>query len=172
LWCGKCFALFISFFICTFSASLFNAQLLSAQSIPTVDVQKKFENGKASLAGKWALNWGEWTSLADIASSEGNFKIVQLPNFVSALVDDKTFNEYRFGTYILKLNNLSITFNEPAIRMGNVNVCLAGMARLMCASLSWLIRHCSVTWPVESSRVNCDWFTCCILKYSVLFISP
>jgi diguanylate cyclase (GGDEF)-like protein len=121
LWCGKCVALFISFYICTFNASLFSAQLLSAQSIPIVDVQKEFKNGKASLAGKWALNWGEWTSLADIASSEANFNIVQLPNFVSVLVDDKVLNEYRFGTYILKLNNLSITFNEPAIRMRNVN---------------------------------------------------
>jgi diguanylate cyclase (GGDEF)-like protein len=91
------------------------------QSVPTVDLQKEFENGKASLAGEWALSWGEWTPLADIAASKANFKIVQLPNFVSSLVDDKTLNENRFGTYILKLNNLSRTFNEPAIRMRNVN---------------------------------------------------
>jgi diguanylate cyclase (GGDEF)-like protein len=36
-------------------------------------------------------------------------------------VDDKILNEYRFGTYILNLNYLSITFKEPAIRMRNVN---------------------------------------------------
>jgi diguanylate cyclase (GGDEF)-like protein len=119
--CGKCIALLVSFFIGVFSASLLSAPLLSAQSIPTVDLQKEFKNGKASLAGEWALSWGEWTPLADIASSKANFKIVQLPNFVSALVDSKTLNENRFGTYILKLNNLKRTFNEPAIRMRNVN---------------------------------------------------
>ena len=119
--CGKCIALLVSFFIGVFSASLLSAPLLSAQSIPTVDLQKEFKNGKASLAGEWALSWGEWTSLEDITASEANFKIVQLPNFVSALVDSKTLNENRFGTYILKLNNLKRTFNEPAIRMRNVN---------------------------------------------------
>lgn len=119
--CDKYIALFVSFFICIFSAPLFSGPLLSAQSIPTVDVQKEFKNGKASLAGEWALSWGEWTSLADIASSEVNFKIVQLPNFVSTLIDDESLNEHRFGTYILKLNNLSRTFNEPVIRMRNVN---------------------------------------------------
>jgi len=117
---GKCIALILSFLICTFSASLFSAPLLFDQSVPTVDLQKEFENGKASLAGEWALSWGEWTPLADIASSKANFKIVQLPNFVSSLVDDKALNENRFGTYILKLNNLNRTFNEPAIRMRNV----------------------------------------------------
>jgi hypothetical protein len=119
--CGKCIALLVSFFIGVFSASLLSAPLLSAQSIPTVDLQKEFKNGKASLAGEWALSWGEWTSLEDITASEANFKIVQLPNFVSALVDSKTLNEKRFGTYILKLKNLSRTFNKPAIRMRNVN---------------------------------------------------
>jgi diguanylate cyclase (GGDEF)-like protein len=94
---------------------------LSAQPIPTVDVQKEFKNGKTSLAGEWALSWGEWTSLADIASSEANFKIVQLPNFVNTLIDESVLSEHRFGTYMLRLNNLSRTFNEPAIRMRNVN---------------------------------------------------
>jgi diguanylate cyclase (GGDEF)-like protein len=119
--CGKCITLLASLFIGVFSVPLFSAQLLSAQSIPTVDVQKEFKNGKASLAGEWALSWGEWTSLEDIAASEANFKIVQLPNFVTTLIDDKTLNELRFGTYILKLKNLSRTFNKPAIRMRNVN---------------------------------------------------
>ncbi|AGH43424.1 sensor domain-containing diguanylate cyclase [Paraglaciecola psychrophila] len=119
--CGKCIKLLASLFIGVFSVPLFSAQLLSAQSIPTVDVQKEFKNGKASLAGEWALSWGEWTSLEDIAASEANFKIVQLPNFVTTLIDDKTLNELRFGTYILKLKNLSRTFNKPAIRMRNVN---------------------------------------------------
>jgi diguanylate cyclase (GGDEF)-like protein len=119
--CGKCTKLFVSLFICIFSASLFSAPLLSAQSIPTVDVQKEFKNGKTSLAGEWALSWGEWTSLADIASSEANFKIVQLPNFVSTLIDESILSEQRFGTYMLRLNNLRRTFNEPAIRMRNVN---------------------------------------------------
>jgi diguanylate cyclase (GGDEF)-like protein len=118
---GKCIALIICCLICTFSTSLLSAPLLFDQSVPTVDLQKEFKNGKASLAGEWALSWGEWTPLADIASSQANFKIVQLPNFVSALVDSKTLNENRFGTYILKLNNLKRTFNEPAIRMRNVN---------------------------------------------------
>ena len=113
---GKFIPLIVSFFICTFSTPL-----LSAQSIPTVDVQKEIKNGKTSLAGDWALSWGEWTPLADIASSEANFEIVQLPNFVSNLVDDKAISEHRFGTYILKLSNLSRTFKEPAIRMRNVN---------------------------------------------------
>lgn len=119
--CGKCAELLVSLFICIFSASLFSAPLLSAQSIPTVDVQKEFKNGKTSLAGEWALSWGEWTSLADIASSEANFKIVQLPNFVNTLIDESVLSEHRFGTYMLRLNNLSRTFNEPAIRMRNVN---------------------------------------------------
>ncbi|WP_232787983.1 7TM diverse intracellular signaling domain-containing protein [Paraglaciecola sp. MB-3u-78] len=118
---GKCIALIVSCLICTFSTSLLSAPLLFDQSVPTVDIQKEFKNGKASLAGEWALSWGEWTPLADIASSKANFKIVQLPNFVSSLVDSKTLNENRFGTYILKLNNLKRTFNEPAIRMRNVN---------------------------------------------------
>lgn len=119
--CGKCAELLVSLFICIFSASLFSAPLLSAQSIPTVDVQKEFKNGKTSLAGEWALSWGEWTSLADIASSKANFKIVQLPNFVNTLIDESVLSEHRFGTYMLRLNNLSRTFNEPAIRMRNVN---------------------------------------------------
>jgi diguanylate cyclase (GGDEF)-like protein len=116
LGCGKFIALMLSFYICTFSTPL-----LSAQAIPAVDVQKELKNGKASLAGEWALSWGEWTPLEDIASSKANFEIVQLPNFISSLVDEKALNEYRFGTYILKLNNLSRTFNEPAMRMRNVN---------------------------------------------------
>jgi diguanylate cyclase (GGDEF)-like protein len=119
--CDRCIALIVSFLICTFSASLFCEPFLSAKSIPRVDLQKEFKNGKASLAGEWALSWGEWTPLSDIASSEANFKIVQLPNFVSTLIDDKSLNEHRFGTYILKLNNLSLTFDAPAIRMRNVN---------------------------------------------------
>ena len=118
---GKCIAVIVSFLICTFSASLLSAPLLFDQSVPTVDLHKEFENGKASLAGEWALIWGEWTPLADIAASKANFKIVQLPNFVSSLVDDKTLNENRFGTYILKLDNVNRTFKEPAIRMRNVN---------------------------------------------------
>jgi diguanylate cyclase (GGDEF)-like protein len=113
---GKFIVLIVSFLICTFSASL-----LSAQSIPVIDVQKEFKNGKASLAGEWALSWGEWTTLADIASSKVRFEIVQLPNFVSDLVGDGALNKHRFGTYMLKLNNLSQTFNKPAIRMRNVN---------------------------------------------------
>jgi diguanylate cyclase (GGDEF)-like protein len=113
---GKFIVLIVSFLICTFSASL-----LSAQSIPVIDVQKEFKNGKASLAGEWALSWGEWTTLADIASSKVRFEIVQLPNFVSDLVGDGALNKHRFGTYMLKLNNLSQTFNKPAIHMRNVN---------------------------------------------------
>jgi diguanylate cyclase (GGDEF)-like protein len=114
--CGKFIALIVSFYICTFSASL-----LAVQAIPTVDLQKEFKNGKTSLAGEWALNWGEWTPLKDIASSEASFEIVQLPNFVNDLVDDEVLNKYRFGTYILNLNNLSRTFNKPVIPMRNVN---------------------------------------------------
>jgi len=114
--CGKFIGLIVSFIFCTFSAAL-----LSAESIPTVDLEKAFKNGKASLAGEWALSWGEWTPLANIAASEAKFEIVQLPNFVSTLIDDKALNEHRFGTYILKMNNLSRTFNKPAIRMRNVN---------------------------------------------------
>jgi diguanylate cyclase (GGDEF)-like protein len=119
--CGRCIALLVSFFMCTFSASLLAVPLLSGQSIPTVDLQKEFKNGKASLAGEWALSWGEWTPLTDITSSEANFEIVQLPNFVSNLVGDAVLNKHRFGTYMLTLNNLSDTFNKPAIRMRNVN---------------------------------------------------
>jgi diguanylate cyclase (GGDEF)-like protein len=106
----------VSFFICTFSASL-----LAAQPIPTIDLQKEFKNGKASLAGEWALSWGEWTPLTAIASNEVNFEVVQLPNFVSTLVGDEALEKHRFGTYVLKLNNLGSTFNEPVIRMRNVN---------------------------------------------------
>jgi len=111
---------FIAFILSIFIGP-FSAPLLAAQPIPTVDVQKELVDGKASLAGEWALSWGTWTPLEDIASNKVDFEIVQLPNFVSTLVDDKILNEYRFGTYILKLNNLSITFREPAIRMRNVN---------------------------------------------------
>lgn len=64
---------------------------------------------------------GRWIPLEDIASNKANFDIVQLPNFISTLVDEKILNEYRFGTYLLKLNNLSNTFKEPAIHMRNVN---------------------------------------------------
>ena len=78
--------------------------------------KKQFKNGKTSLAGEWALSCGEWTSLADIASSEANFKIVQLPHFVNTLRDESVLSEYHFGTYMFRLN-LSRTFNEPAIRM-------------------------------------------------------
>jgi diguanylate cyclase (GGDEF)-like protein len=113
---GKFIVFILSIFIGTFSAPL-----LSAQPIPTIDVQKELENGKASLAGEWALSWGSWIPIEDITSSKANFEIVQLPNFVSTLVDDKILDEYRFGTYLLKLNNLSGTFKEPAIRMRNVN---------------------------------------------------
>lgn len=56
------------------SCGALSAPLLFAQSIPSVNDQKEFKNGKASLAG-------EWTPFADIASSKANFKIVQLPNF-------------------------------------------------------------------------------------------
>ncbi len=111
---------FIAFILSIFIGP-FSAPLLAAQPIPTVDVQKELVDGKASLAGEWALNWGSWTPLEDIASNKADFEIVQLPNFVSTLVDDKILNEYRFGTYILNLNYLSITFKEPAIRMRNVN---------------------------------------------------
>ncbi|MFT7413038.1 MAG: diguanylate cyclase (GGDEF)-like protein [Paraglaciecola sp.] len=114
--CSKFIAFIVRFFICTFSASL-----LATQPIPTIDLQKEFKNGKASLAGQWALSWGEWTPLAEIASSEVNFEIVQLPNFIRDLVGDKALNKHRFGTYILKLNNLSLTFDKPAILMRNVN---------------------------------------------------
>lgn len=103
-------------FICTYSTSL-----LSSQTIPTIDVQKELIDGKTSLAGQWALSWGEWTPLADIAASKANFKVVLLPNFVSSIVDEKALNTHRFGTYILKLNNLSDAFQKPAIRMRNVN---------------------------------------------------
>jgi diguanylate cyclase (GGDEF)-like protein len=113
---GKFIALIVIFMIGIFSASI-----ESAQSIPTIDVQKELKDGKASLAGKWALKWGEWTPLADVTKSESNFKIVELPNFISTLVDDKTINETRFGTYALKLSNLKHTFKEPVIRMRNVN---------------------------------------------------
>jgi diguanylate cyclase (GGDEF)-like protein len=100
----------------TYSTSLF-----STQTIPSIDVQKELIDGKASLAGQWALSWGEWTPLADIAASNVNFDIVLLPNFVNSLVDENTLNTHRFGTYILKLNNLSNAFQKPAIRMRNVN---------------------------------------------------
>jgi diguanylate cyclase (GGDEF)-like protein len=125
LGCIKFFTLMLSFLICTFSVSLFSDPLITAQissqTIPSIDLQKEFKNGKASLAGEWALIWGEWRPLAEIARFEANFEIVQLPNFVSTLMDDKALNKHRFGTYILKLNNLSPTFNNPAIRMRNVN---------------------------------------------------
>ena len=49
---GKCIAVIVSFLICTFSASLLSAPLLFDQSVPTVDLHKEFENGKASLAGE------------------------------------------------------------------------------------------------------------------------
>tara|TARA_R110002167_G_scaffold92769_2_gene249013 strand:+ start:3014 stop:3442 length:429 start_codon:yes stop_codon:yes gene_type:complete len=104
------------FFICTYSTSL-----LSSQTIPTIDVQKELIDGKTSLAGQWALSWGEWTPLADIAASKANFKVVLLPNFVSSIVDEKALNTHRFGTYTLKLNNLSDAFQKPVIRMRNVN---------------------------------------------------
>ena len=113
-------AKFIAFVLSVFIGT-FSAPLLSAQLIPTIDVQKELINGKASLAGEWALSWGTWLPLEDIASNNAEFEIVQLPNFVTTLVDDKILNEYRFGTYLLKLNNLSHTFKEPAIRMRNVN---------------------------------------------------
>lgn len=124
--CAKFFVLVASFLICTFSASLFAAPLLAtpllaAQSIPVIDLENEFKNGRASLAGDWALSWGEWTPLAAIVSSEAEFEIVQLPNFVSTLVDDKILNDSRFGTYIVKLNNLSRTFTAPVIHMRNVN---------------------------------------------------
>lgn len=124
--CTKFIVLIVSFFICSFSASLFaaplsSAPLLASQSIPVIDLENEFKNGKASLAGEWALSWGEWTPLDSIASSEAEFDIVQLPNFVSTLIDDKTLNDSRFGTYIVKLNNLERTFTAPAIHMRNVN---------------------------------------------------
>ena len=94
--------------------------LLSAQSIPTVDVQQKLNNGKVSLTGNWGLNWGEWTPLDDIAASKSHFDIVSLPNFIGSHVDEKAFNTYRFGTYALKLNSLRGTFKKPVIRMRNI----------------------------------------------------
>ncbi|MEP1446654.1 MAG: diguanylate cyclase [Paraglaciecola sp.] len=112
----KHIALIVIIVLCTLSATQ-----LSAETIPTLDVQQELKNGNASLAGDWALSWGEWTPLAKVHSSESKFKIVQLPNFVRTLVDEKTLNAYRFGTYALKLKNLQNTFKEPAIRMRNVN---------------------------------------------------
>tara|TARA_R110000751_G_scaffold307903_1_gene434539 strand:+ start:1068 stop:2897 length:1830 start_codon:yes stop_codon:yes gene_type:complete len=104
-----------------FVIGMLSSSELFAETIPSIDVQKELKDGKASLAGKWALNWGEWTPLATINATESKFKIVQLPNFVSTLVDEETLSEARFGTYALKLNNLQLTFKEPAIRMRNVN---------------------------------------------------
>ncbi|WP_252731857.1 sensor domain-containing diguanylate cyclase [Paraglaciecola arctica] len=104
-----------------YCVGIFNTTHLSAQPIPSIDVRQDLKNGNASLAGDWALNWGEWTPLAIVNSPESKFKIVQLPNFVSTLVDEKTLNKYRFGTYALKLKNLKSTFKEPVIRMRNVN---------------------------------------------------
>ncbi|MFT5838724.1 MAG: hypothetical protein ACI9UT_001219, partial [Flavobacteriales bacterium] len=52
LGCIKFFTLTLSFLICTFSASLFSAPQISSQTIPSIDLQKEFKNGKASLAGE------------------------------------------------------------------------------------------------------------------------
>jgi diguanylate cyclase (GGDEF)-like protein len=109
-------ALLFVFLTCIYSTSL-----LSAQPIPSIDVQKELLNGKASLAGEWALSWGEWTPLSDIAASKAAFNLVSLPNFVNSLVDETQAKTYRFGTYMLKLNHLSDAFQKPVIRMRNVN---------------------------------------------------
>mgnify|MGYP000743011582 CR=1 FL=1 len=113
---NKLILLLFGFFITFYSASLF-----SAQSIPIVDLQQTFKEGKASLKGDWALSWGEWTELDKIAKSEFDYDVVQLPNFVSSLVNNKTLDEKRFGTYSIRLTNLETIFNEPAIRMRDVN---------------------------------------------------
>ena len=85
---SKFIALLFCFFSCTFSAGIF-----SAQAIPTVDVKNQFKNGKTSLAGDWALRWGEWIPLADIATSKAQFKTVQLPNFVNSMVDKQALQD-------------------------------------------------------------------------------
>ncbi|WP_299084090.1 diguanylate cyclase [uncultured Paraglaciecola sp.] len=113
---SKFIALLFCFFSCTFSAGIF-----SAQAIPTVDVKNQFKNGKTSLAGDWALRWGEWIPLADIATSKAQFKTVQLPNFVNSMVDKQALQERKYGTYILRLDNLHNVFKEPAIRMRDVS---------------------------------------------------
>jgi diguanylate cyclase (GGDEF)-like protein len=92
----------------------------SAPSIPVIDVQKQLQNNQVSLGGQWALSWGEWPLLEDIGKSEVDFKIVQLPNFINVLVEQQSFEQVRYGTYILKLKNVDSTFKQPAIRMRNV----------------------------------------------------
>jgi diguanylate cyclase (GGDEF)-like protein len=105
----------------SFLLFLFSVPTLSAETIPTIDIQAQLKDGKTSLAGEWALTWGEWSPLPDIDSSNTALQLVQLPNFISSLVDTDRLAEQKFGTYLLKMKNLNQAFNEPAIRMRNVN---------------------------------------------------
>ncbi|WP_158972304.1 diguanylate cyclase [Paraglaciecola sp. L3A3] len=112
----KLFTLSIYLFLCAFSLPI-----LSIESIPSIDVQTKFQNGNAGLAGEWGLVWGEWPELSDIYTSNIKFKPVQLPNFISSLVDEERLNERRYGTYLLHIDNLNQVFKEPAIHMSPIN---------------------------------------------------
>jgi hypothetical protein len=57
--------------------------------------------------------------------------------------------QMRFKTNILQLPK-NVNSGTLVVYLSAQLYKRAGMARLMCASLSWLIKHCSVTWPVES----------------------
>lgn len=101
--------------------ALYSASILSAQSIPSLNVQQNALNGKVSLSGEWGLSWGEWTPLSNIASGNHHFDRVLLPNFIAFYLDDETLNAHRFGTYALTLHGLNDVFEKPAIRMRNIN---------------------------------------------------